>query len=246
MEKRKIIRIIFMVLTLVITVFIFINHGVISNKRVTDTVKNNDLIATITPTQSDEDGTLTLKEAIDLAYPEALKWSKNAKLVSIWSADPNNEYMESGEVWGQNGKRDRWNMYFSTTDPFPKGNDYQEFLVSIIGGKIEEADPVENDLTNKLFSKDDLRLDSSDALKIAIDKKGIKPEEDWAMGYHFRLEYGSFYDYHPDEEILILQVYGQSPNGNWAYVAFDEKSGKIIESEEKIVDADGNATWTPF
>lgn len=94
----------------------------------------------------------------------------------------------------------------------------------------------------------DIKIDSTDAVKIAKEQKELKPgipSKDWAIGYHFNLEYVSFYEI-LDKEFLVIEVFGISLKGNFANVDIDATSEKIIYSGEKTYDENGEAIWTPF
>ena len=91
----------------------------------------------------------------------------------------------------------------------------------------------------------DLSFDSSDAISIAKSQKNPKPGKDWAVGYHFVLQYFPF-DEGIKTERLIIEVIGLSPKGNFAHVNIAEKTGKIVDAIEKIYDKNGNAIWTDF
>ncbi|GEN85937.1 hypothetical protein [Oceanobacillus sojae] len=126
---------------------------------------------------------LTIKQAIKLAYPSALKWDKNALLLRAVDIDLDEK---SNEVIGRNGKRKHWNIAFGVPDT----NKF--FLVTIHNGKIDAI----NDLTNQgdtpYFKKeftqiDDIHYDSPELLKKALKTGRLYPGKDWAKGYNFIL-----------------------------------------------------------
>lgn len=55
---------------------------------------------------------LSLKQAIELAYPSALKWNKNAQLLDAINIDLD----KPGKSIGSNGKRKHWNISFGVPD----------------------------------------------------------------------------------------------------------------------------------
>ncbi|MEK4411534.1 hypothetical protein MHB59_23515 [Bacillus sp. FSL L8-0642] len=55
---------------------------------------------------------LSIKQAIDLAYPSALEWNKNAQLLDGVNIDLD----KPGKLIGSNGKRKYWNISFGVPD----------------------------------------------------------------------------------------------------------------------------------
>ena len=125
---------------------------------------------------------LSIKQAIELAYPTALKWNKNAQLLQAINIDLD----KPGKSIGSNGKRKYWNIDFGVPDT------NKIFLVTIHEGKIDQA----QDLTRKgnspypkkEFTKlEDINYDSPELLKKALKMGSIYPGKDWAKGYNFML-----------------------------------------------------------
>src|SRR5690625_3404640 len=76
--------------------------------------------------QDNTSESLTLNEAIHLAYSEALTWHQKAKLMNATSVD-NDE-----EISGIDGKRRYWNVIFGLTDS------REMLLVNIKNGEVSE------------------------------------------------------------------------------------------------------------
>ena len=55
---------------------------------------------------------LSIKQAIELAYPPALKWNKKAQLLDAINIDLD----KPGKSIGSNGKRKHWNIAFGVPD----------------------------------------------------------------------------------------------------------------------------------
>ena len=55
---------------------------------------------------------LSIKQAIELAYPSALNWNKNAQLLNAINIDLD----KPGKSIGSNGKRKHWNFSFGVPD----------------------------------------------------------------------------------------------------------------------------------
>jgi hypothetical protein len=191
----------------------------------------------ISKTSSQKEGT-TMKEAISIAYTKVKELSSDAKLIKIISTDT---MVKPSEESGADGTRAVWNVSFTDT----KSND--EYNIFVVRGKAE-IEKYKNKAPEKGISNSDIKIDSTDALKIAKEKKELKPgipNKDWAVGYHFKLAYVSFYEI-PDKEFLVIEVFGVSPKGNFAHVDIDATNGKIIYSGEKTYDENGKGIWNPF
>lgn len=180
----------------------------------------------------------TMKEAISIAYSKAKELSKDPKLLRITSTDG---MVKPSEESGSDGTRTVWNVYFI----YPESN--SERSIFVVNGKADLKDGI-NKLAREGINDSDIKLDSTDAVKIAKEQKELKPGipgKDWAIGYHFILDRVSFYEI-PDKEFLVIEVFGISPKGNFAHVDIDATSGKIIYSGEKTYDKDGKGIWKPF
>lgn len=125
---------------------------------------------------------LSIKQAIELAYPSALKWNKNAQLLDAINIDLD----KPKKGIGANGKRKNWNISFGVP------NTNKHFLVTIHDGEIDGL----NDLTTEGASPypkkefvvlDDIKYDSPELLKKGLEMGSIYPGKDWAKGYNFML-----------------------------------------------------------
>ena len=144
---------------------------------------------------------LSIKQAIELAYPSALKWNKNAQLLQAINIDLD----KPGKSIGSNGKRKYWNIDFGV----PETN--KIFLVTIHEGKIVQA----QDLTRKGDSPypkkefvrlEDINYDSPELLKKALKMGSIYPGKDWAKGYNFMLKKDT------KTNIILMLVIGWNSN----------------------------------
>ena len=186
---------------------------------------------------------ITMKQAIDMGYKQAKKWFKNPQLVKAMSADT---FDTPSKVSGVDGKRRTWSMIFLNP------NNYQHCYFYIVDGNIVEDDKPSaySDVFKEPTIHDkDITMTDTEALQIAVKKKGLKPgnpESGWAVGYHFELEYASYYP-NQNKQYLVMEVYGTSPKGNFAHVDIDVKTQKIIYAgEESSFDKDGQGVWTDF
>ncbi|WP_299095671.1 hypothetical protein [uncultured Metabacillus sp.] len=161
---------------------------------------------------------LSIKQAIDLAYPSALEWNKNAQLLDAVNIDLD----KPGKSIGSNGKRKFWNIAFGVPDT----NNF--FLVTIHNGKIDKI----NDLTNKgdspypkkeFIQMKDIKYDSPDLLKKALKMGSIYPGKDWAKGFNFMLRKDT------ERNINLILVIGwNSDQTKMKAVGFNVKTGEYI------------------
>lgn len=161
---------------------------------------------------------LSLKQAIELAYPSALKWNKNTQLLDAINIDLD----KPGKSIGSNGKRKHWNISFGVPDT----NKF--FLVTIHNGEIDKI----NDLTNKgdspypkkeFIKLKDINYDSPQLLKKALKMGSIYPGKDWAKGYNFRLSKD------PETNITLMIVIGwNSDQTKMKAAGFNVKTGEYI------------------
>lgn len=191
----------------------------------------------ISRTSSQKEET-TIKEAISIAYIKVKELSSDTKLTKIVSADA---MVKPSEESGADGTRTVWNVVFTDT----KSN--AEYNTFVVRGKAEIKED-RNKGAKKGINNSDIKIDSTDAIKIAKEQKELKPgitNKDWAAGYHFNLEAVSFYEI-PNKEFLVIEVFGISPKGNFAHIDIDATNGKIIYSGEKTYDENGKGIWNPF
>ncbi|SES44216.1 hypothetical protein [Psychrobacillus sp. OK032] len=131
----------------------------------------------------DEQQELSIKQAIELAYPAALEWDENAQLLDAINIDLDDKAEKS---IGSNGKRKYWNINFGVPDT------HKNFLVTIYKGEIEEKKDLTVDGNSPYPKKDfivleDIKYDSPELLKKALKMGNVYPGRDWAKGYNFML-----------------------------------------------------------
>ncbi|MEY9977299.1 hypothetical protein [Lysinibacillus sp. RC79] len=140
------------------------------------------LQSTEDPLEVAEQQELSIKQAIDLAYPPALKWNKNTQLIDAINIDLD----KPGKSIGSNGKRKHWNILFGV----PETN--KAFLVTIHDGKIDYTNDLTRDGTSPYPKKEFIQMknimyDSPELLQKALKIGGIYPGKNWAKGYNFML-----------------------------------------------------------
>ena len=168
----------------------------------------------------DEHQKLSIKQAIELAYPSALEWDENAQLLSAINIDLEDKAEKS---IGSNGKRKYWNIAFGVPDT----NKY--FLVTIYKGKIES----EKDLTvngtspypkKEFMQMKDIKYDSPELLKKALKIGSVYPGKDWAKGYNFFLIKDTVSNIN-----LILVIGWNSEQTKMKSAGFNASTGEYIK-----------------
>ncbi|PFM56465.1 hypothetical protein COJ48_28475 [Bacillus cereus] len=161
---------------------------------------------------------LSIKQAIDLAYPPTLEWNKNAQLLDAVNIDLD----KPGKSIGSKGKRKYWSIQFGV----PETN--KTFLVIIHEGKID----ITKDTTGKgdspypkkeFIKLDDIKYDSPELLKKALKMGSIYPGKDWAKGFNFMLRKDK------ETNITLMLVIGwNSDQTKMKAAGFDVKTGEYI------------------
>ncbi|MGG0185501.1 hypothetical protein [Bacillus rhizoplanae] len=163
---------------------------------------------------------LSIIQAIELAYPSALKWNKNAQLLDAVNIDLEDKTEKS---IGSNGKRKYWSIAFGV----PNTNKF--FLVTIHEGKIDQS----NDLTvegespypkKEFIQMKDIKYDSPELLKKALKMGSIYPGENWAKGYNFMLRKDT------ERNINLILVIGwNNDQTKMKAVGFNASTGEYIK-----------------
>ncbi len=163
---------------------------------------------------------LSIKQAIELAYPSAMKWDENVQLLNAINIDLEDK---TEKFIGYNGKRKYWNISFGVPDT----NKY--FLVTIYKGKIEAT----NNLTNQgdspypkqeFITLNDITFDSPQLLKKALKLDSVNPGTDWAKGYNFMIQKD------PKTNITLLFVIGWNRDQTeMRSAAFNASTGEYVK-----------------
>ncbi|MDP1510344.1 hypothetical protein L8C07_07365 [Paenibacillus sp. CMAA1739] len=204
----------------------------------------------ISSEKTDEKKILTMMEALRLGYEEAKKHTEEEPLlISLTSTD--DTPVPQGKNDGADGKRNAWNLQFGSK----KGN--INITMSIKDGKVNaEVRKDDNNLLQKgLYAVSDIKIDSPEAIKKAIEVLGMRPgdpeiEDDWIKGYHFSIM-GFLTDPKSSKPRLLLRVKGISPNSpnseNYSLrmnAFFDVKTGEMVNASEMTgYDKDGRSNW---
>ncbi len=183
---------------------------------------------------------ITLEDAIALAQKEADQYYSELKLTKAYSYDND----EAPDIQaGENGARQWWYVHFA--------NEALNYVVVLIeDGVIIQAEHFDENGHNGLIEGSAVKMTAQEAVQRAkkLGLRGGDPEnadKEWVSGYNFNLAYGSLVKA-PDDERIMLEVIGISPDGNFAHVDFDALTGELLLAEEKIEHADGSVEWKAF
>lgn len=163
---------------------------------------------------------LTLIEAVTIGLNKAKEWNKKASLMKIISEDE-----KMGETKGENGKRYKWNLYFTVSGTG------KYVVISILNGKATTSETVNGPKNMDTFNINDIRYDSSVLLQKAKEKYDLQPGKNWATGYHFSLD---FIEGTPTITIVSLDKEEQ-----FTKVYYDSRSGEEIDAQHKVADGGG-------
>ncbi|MGE7673163.1 hypothetical protein ACQKMV_06195 [Lysinibacillus sp. NPDC094403] len=162
---------------------------------------------------------LSIKQAIELAYPLALKWNKDVQLLQAINIDLD----KPGKSIGSNGKRKNWNISFGVPDT----NKY--FLVTIHEGKVDHTSDLTGDDSSPYPKKEfiqmkDIQYDSPELLKKALKMGSIYPGKDWAKGFNFMLRKDT------EKNVNLLLVIGwNSDQTKMEAAGFNASTGEYIK-----------------
>lgn len=170
---------------------------------------------------SKTESSLTLKEAIEIAHIEALKWNKEASLYIGISVD--RDEMQTG----MDGRRRHWNIQFG----IPGKTDW--YLITIRDGKVWEKTHLPDELETMpesyfIANVEEFQYDTPELLKKAQKISKIYPGENFAKGYNF----GFTKD--PQKNIPLVMVIGwDQSKKNMIYLMFNAKTGELEQRFER-------------
>ncbi len=164
---------------------------------------------------------LTLKEALEIAHKEALKWSKEAMLYTGTSVD------RDKTPTGMEGRRNHWNIEFG----IPGKKDY--YLVTIRDGKVADKVHAPNELnampkSHFISRVEEFKYDTPELLKRGQKITKIYPGDTFAKGYNFG------FTRHLQKNVPIVTVIGwDQAKENMIYLMFNAVTGELEDELEK-------------
>lgn len=171
-------------------------------------------------TLADGQGELSLKQAIQLAFPIALQWNKEARLMSCESIDIKQKTDEYPV--GNYGKRKYWNVQFGVLDT------NKLYVVVIHNGKVVQQKDItamgtRSSSAGQFINLSQILYDSPVLLKKAKKIYHLYPGKGWAKGYNFRVTKD------PARNITIISVYGWDKNQQkMKIIPFNATTGKVL------------------
>ena len=164
---------------------------------------------------------LTLKDALEIAHKEALKWNKEAMLFSGTSVD------RDKAPTGMDGRRKHWNIEFG----IPGKTDV--YLVTIRDGEVLDKVHVPNETDalpkSQFISKvEEFKYDTPELLKRAQKITKIYPGDTFAKGYNFG------FTRHLQKNVPIVMVIGwDQAKENMIYLMFNAVTGELEDDYER-------------
>lgn len=156
---------------------------------------------------------ISLKQAIELCLPEALRWSPDARLAYIISTEAG-EYPEMGSH-GKNGLRSNWNVIFV------EKNTGRNLLVAVREGRMSYTRELLMAFKHPIDISA-LKLDSTAAIKRLTTGKNPLPSK-----VHFELV---------NQQSLVLRVYHEYSGMDSRITSIDEATGDVISHWDSTVD----------
>lgn len=182
---------------------------------------------------------ISMEMAIAISEKEADKYGSDYLISSVYSYDGDTNRNEKA---GNDGKRQYWYVNFGNADK-------RCISILVCNGTVANVEKFDVNDNNGLFELSDIKITAEQAAKEAtkLGLRGGNPENEseWVSGLNFNLQYSSLAET-PEEEKLFFEVIGISPNGNFAHIDFDAKTGEVILTEEKIETSSGEIYWQSF
>lgn len=174
----------------------------------------------------------TLKQAYEIAMEEAIKWSEDAYAIQIISTDLNDT--QSSEN-GVNGKRNCWSFLFESKEK------EQQYGMYIINGKPDSVMEVRSP-GYQAIDMENIMVDSPELFHIA-QEQGMKGGKDWALGYHYILQY-TYLNEIDENPVLTFTVRGLDQQDREAQIIVNPYNGEILAILVKTgYDDTGRSIW---
>lgn len=185
-------------------------------------------------------------EAMTIAYNDAKKTIPKPLIERINSGPQTGE--NQTEDSGMDGKRNFWCISIGDQKGQYKADYTLEGreIVDVQLRKVPDSQLSDTvHFAKGVFSISDIKIDSDQSVKIAIDQKGLKPgkPDDSVTGYHF-MTGETMVQGVPK---IVTTVTGISPDGARAVVDIDPVTGKVLSASELAgYDQDGRTVWKAF
>lgn len=155
---------------------------------------------------------ISLKQAIKVCLPEAIRWSSNARLAYAISTEAG-EYSSTSSQ-GKAGLWSDWNVIFV------EQKTGRNLLVAVRQGRMAYTRELLMAFKHPI-DPEDLRFDSTETISRLMPDKGHSPGK-----VHFELV---------SHESLVLRVYLNYPNMNPQILCIDGSTGEVISQWDSTV-----------
>ncbi|MGF7144302.1 hypothetical protein HNQ56_002733 [Anaerotaenia torta] len=168
---------------------------------------------------------ISMIEAYKIAIKAACEKSPNILLASIISTDDSLEKENNNA--GNDGIRKYWNFEFAVP------NSSEHWFVSIRENRVEDVVKVTGIPYDKtvLIDKDELKMDSNEALDIAKSEYILEPGAVWAIGYHFSIS--------KENGKILLDVICRDHKDRFTKISIDVREKQISEAIHKVFNGGG-------
>ncbi len=161
---------------------------------------------------------ISLNKALKIASITAEKWDSKAQLLDLTSVD--DTYLNRKED-GHDGNRRAWNFIFMVPGTA------KQLILTIHDKKIVNYHPVKAPVINDWYIKsEEINLTSKEAISKCISYFKVIPGQNWAKGYHFRLN--------KQNNIVVLTVVSLDKEGYFTRTSFNATTKQLICGIHKI------------
>jgi len=168
---------------------------------------------------STETKTLSLLQAVELAYSDALSWNNDAQLMNAKSVQNGNDEMD--------GKSSGWDVFFGLP------GSYEAFWVSIRDGEIGSHADISDEGAMTQFASyyindlSKIKFDSPELLKGAIKTNKLYSSDNGEKGYTYKISKNG------EENIILIQIIGwDEKEEKMKALQFDASTGESYKSAE--------------
>ena len=155
---------------------------------------------------------ISLKQAIDLCFPEALRWSSDARLAYAISTETGEQSGNSSQ--GKDGLWPNWNIIFV------EEKTRRNLLVAVRQGRMAYTRELLMAFKNPI-NHTDLKFDSTAAISLLTDKNQSPSK------VHYELV---------SQQSPVLRIYLNYPAIDSQITSIDETSGEVISQWDCTVD----------
>lgn len=172
---------------------------------------------------------ISMHQAYHIAIQALQQQNPDVQLYTIGS---NDSFLKTEDkTAGNQGLRRYWNIVFTIPDTT------EHWLVGVRDKKVKDLVKIEEYPKEKSTLIDNMNslIDSKEALKVAIQEYNLQPGEDWAIGYHYKME--------KYLGIVIITVFGRDNQKNFARISINAQTKEVISAIHKVTHDGTNYEW---